>query len=235
MAETDLIPELTLVIPFYNEEGNVPFVISEAVHALNQLNKTWELIAVDDASTDKTYKELTDIALNQARIRIIHFEKNRGQGAALFEGFSLSKSPLIAMMDGDGQNVATDISKLISELNDADMIVGIRINRDDSGLRILTSRIANFFRRLILNDRLHDAGCALKVFRSEVRSSFHNIKMLNPFMPAFAIAKGYQVKEIPVTHRARTQGESKYGFRAMLARPLFDLIYVWKVIHFSKK
>jgi dolichol-phosphate mannosyltransferase len=235
MAETDVIPELTLVIPFYNEEGNVPFVINEAVHALNQLNKTWELIAVDDASTDKTYIQLVDSARSNNKIRIIHFEKNRGQGAALFEGFNSSKSPLIAMMDGDGQNVATDIATLILELHDADMIVGIRINRDDSQLRIFTSRIANFFRRLILNDTLHDAGCAVKVFRSEICSSFHNIKMLNPFMPAFAIAKGYKVREIPVTHRARTQGKSKYGFKEMLIRPLFDLIYVWKVIHFGKK
>jgi glycosyltransferase involved in cell wall biosynthesis len=235
MAETDLTPEITLVIPFYNEEGNVSFVINDAVNALSKLYKHWELIAVDDASTDNTYKLLTEIAKNKNEIKLVHFTNNQGQGCALFTGFKLAKAPLIAMMDGDRQNLASDIGLLVSELNENDMIVGIRKNRDDSKLRILTSKIANYFRRLLLKDKLHDAGCALKVFRSEVRSSFYNIKMLNPFMPALAIAKGYKVKEIAITHRARTEGKSKYGFRAMLLRPILDLIYVLKIVHFSKK
>jgi glycosyltransferase involved in cell wall biosynthesis len=235
MAEADPKPELSVVIPFFNEEDNVTLVISDVTSELNKLGKSWEAILVDDGSTDKTLTQLNKIAKEFTNITVIHFQQNLGQGASLFEGISLAKAPLIAMMDGDGQNLATDIGLLISQLKDNDLIVGIRVNRDDSKLRRLTSRIANFTRSRLLNDKLHDAGCALKVFRSEVRSSFYNIKMLNPFMPALAVAAHFKVAEYPVSHRARTKGKSKYGFRTMLVRPILDLLSVWLIIHSKRK
>jgi len=235
MAETDNNLEISLVIPFYNEEGNVLKVISDVNIALNALGKKWEMILVDDGSTDKTLSLLYEAKAHLPNINIIHFPNNKGQGESLYKGFQIARAPLIAMMDGDGQNLASDIGLLISNLNTNDLIVGIRTKREDTSLRKLSSKIANLIRRLVLNDKLHDAGCALKVFRAEVRSSFYNIKMLNPFMPAFALAANFKVTEYPVRHCPRTAGRSKYGFKAMLITPVLELIRVWSIIHIKLK
>jgi glycosyltransferase involved in cell wall biosynthesis len=166
-------------------------------------------------------------------VRILRLPANRGQGFALHAGIAACRAPVIATMDGDGQNVPDDLLRMLPLLSGADMIVGVRADRRDSVLRRLVSRAANAIRGRLLRDARSDAGCAVKVFRREVAAAFFPLKMLNPFMPALASAAGHTLAEIPVRHRARTAGRSKYGLGALSVRPVADFITVWRRIHYS--
>jgi glycosyltransferase involved in cell wall biosynthesis len=217
-------PALSVVIPFYDEEEAAYDVVDELGWAMAGLGLEWEGLLVDDGSTDRTAGELERARGRWPQCRVIRRPQNGGQGAALLEGIGLAGAPVIAMMDGDGQNVPADIGRLLPLLARADLIVGVRRPRHDSWLRRLMSRLANGLRRRLLRDGVNDAGCALKVFRREVVASFLPVQMLNPFMPAFAVSGGFRVAELPVGHRPRRGGRSKYGLRLLLWRPLFDLL-----------
>lgn len=219
-------PALTVVIPFYNEEEVAAGLIEELGCDLTRLGMTWEALLVDDGSTDGTFAELTRAASRWPGCRILRLPKNAGQGAALLHGIERATAPVIAMLDGDGQNVPADIGRLLPLLAQADLVVGVRTPRHDSWARRGMSRLANVVRRALLRDGVNDAGCALKVFRREVVASFLPVPMLNPFMPAFAVSGGFRVEETPVQHRPRRGGQSKYGFRRLLWRPARDLLVI---------
>ncbi len=220
------IPALSVVIPFYNEEEVAGVLVDELGRDLSQLGLTWEALLVDDGSTDGTFEELTRAAARWPGCRILRLPKNAGQGAALLHGIERASGPVIAMLDGDGQNVPSDIGRLLPLLERADLVVGVRTPRHDSWLRRRMSRLANGVRRRLLRDGVNDAGCALKVFRREVVASFLPVPMLNPFMPAFAVSGGFRVAEFPVQHRPRRGGQSKYGLRRLLWRPARDLLVI---------
>jgi dolichol-phosphate mannosyltransferase len=186
----------------------------------------WEAILVDDGSTDGTARELARAVSAWPRCRVLTLRSNRGQGAALFAGIRAARHPLIATLDGDGQNPPGELSLLLARLAQADLVVGVRVRRNDSVLRRALSRLANAVRGRFLRDGLSDAGCALKVFRKEVVASLRPVPMLNCFMPAFAIAAGFRVVEQPVAHRARARGRAKYGLRTMLWRPFVGMLEV---------
>jgi dolichol-phosphate mannosyltransferase len=141
----------------------------------------------------------------------------------------MASSDLVVTLDGDGQNDPVDIAALLARLDEtgADMVAGVRVNRNDSWLRRRMSRIANRVRQWILRDGVTDTGCGLKAFRREVVDAFLPMRTLYSFMPALAVAGGYRVIEQPVRHRARKLGQSKYGLGVMLWRPLLDLLGVW--------
>jgi glycosyltransferase involved in cell wall biosynthesis len=225
-----MTPELTVVVPFFNEEAVAYGVVDELCRQLERMAGAWEVVLVDDGSGDRTDAELERARSAWPQCRLLRFPANRGQGAALFAGIREARAPVIGMMDGDGQNVPANLAVLLAALAEADLVVGVRRPRRDSPIRRWISRLANAVRGRLLGDRLSDAGCALKVFRREVADAFIPLDMLNPFMPAMAAASGFRVAERPVEHRERKAGCSKYGVRAMALRPLADFWTVWRLV-----
>ncbi|MBZ0088967.1 MAG: glycosyltransferase family 2 protein, partial [Thermoanaerobaculia bacterium] len=222
-------PAISLVIPFYDEEACVEEVCREALRALDSLGLDYELIAVDDGSRDATPARLTALATSTPRLRWLSWQPNRGQGAALYRGLHAARAPLVATMDGDGQNDPADLEVLLDRLRAApaaDLVVGIRADRHDSRLRRWMSRVANAVRGRVLRDRVHDSGCALRVFRREVVDALIPIRTLYSFIPALAVASGFRVAEVRVRHRGRAGGRSSYGLGVMLWRPLVDMLGV---------
>lgn len=220
-------PELSVVIPFYNEEQCAAFVLDELRGALDALGSSYEVVAVDDGSKDRTLRALESAARDDPRFRILHWEPNRGQAAALYWGLHEARGSIVATMDGDGQNDPAGIASLLPGLRTADMVVGIRAARRDPWLRRRMSRLANAVRGRLLRDRMADSGCALKVFRSAVIESFIPIQTFYSFMPALAVAGGFLVAQQEVRHRPRRGGTSSYGLWKFLWRPLLDLLGVW--------
>lgn len=217
-------PDLTVIIPFYNEAPNVAPLLAELRAALDPLALAVEVLLVNDGSTDTTAAALATAAATWPAIRVEHFPRNRGQAAALWWGFQNARGTWLAMLDGDGQNPPAELARLWPLRDTADMLAGARLGRRDSTLRRAMSRLANATRRLLLRDGVSDTGCSLKLFRREVAGSFLPIRTLYSFLPAFAVAGGWTVREIPVAHRARAAGVSKYGLRAMAILPLLDLL-----------
>lgn len=223
-------PELSVVIPFYNEALNVAALLAEVQDLFASLAVTAEVVCIDDGSGDTTAAELAAGARRWPSVRVEHFAKNRGQAAALRHGFQMARGGWIAILDGDGQNPPSEIAHLWELRSSADMIVGMRTRRQDSALRLAMSRVANAVRRKLLHDNVSDTGCSLKLFRREVVASFLPIRTMYSFLPAFALAAGFTVREVPVAHRRRRSGESKYGLRVMAVRPMLDLLgLAWRL------
>ena len=221
-------PDLSVIIPFYNEAANVGPLVAELRAALAPLGLSLEVLLVNDGSTDATAAALNEAAAVWPAVRVEHFPRNRGQAAALWWGFQNARGAWFAMLDGDGQNPPAELARLWPERHTADMLAGARRQRRDSRLRRIMSRIANATRRSLLRDGVSDTGCSLKLFRREVAATFLPMRTLYSFLPAFAVAGGWTVREIPVEHRARQAGVSHYGLRAMAILPLLDLLaLVW--------
>lgn len=220
-------PGLSVVIPFYNEEQCAAFVLDEVRAMLDPLGLSYEIVAVDDGSSDGTAVALAALAHDDPRFRILRWERNRGQAAALYWGLRAARAPVVVTMDGDGQNDPAEIPALLSSLDEVDMVVGIRLTRRDSWLRRRMSRLANAVRGRLLRDHVRDSGCALKVFRREVIESLIPIRTLYSFMPAMAVAAGFRVVQREVRHRPRRGGRSSYGLWKFLWRPLLDLLGMW--------
>ncbi|MEO6568326.1 MAG: glycosyltransferase family 2 protein [Opitutaceae bacterium] len=227
MNAPEPMPVYSVVIPFFNEEGAVTELLAELREAMDKLGSPYEVILVDDGSSDGTLGKLSAAVTGWPAGRCVPLIRNQGQAAALLRGFAEARGRWIITLDGDGQNSPADISALLTAANDCDMVVGIRVARRDGWLRRVMSRLANRVRGKLLRDGLQDSGCALKVFRSEVVASFWPIRSLYSFMPAFAVAAGWRLKEIPVRHRERETGASKYGFGTFAWRPLVDLLALW--------
>lgn len=219
-------PSFAVVVPFFNEGENVGAVCEELKLVLAADYPDAEVILIDDGSTDETAQVLDDFAHGWPAVRVHHLRMNRGQSGALLFGFKQTNAPVFVTMDGDGQNDPRDIPKLLARLVDADMVVGVRVERKDSWARRKISRIANRFRSRWLGDGVSDSGCALKVFRREVVNSFIPIRTLYSFMPAFAVAAGFRVQEEPVQHRARVHGDSRYSVASFLFLPIVDFLGV---------
>jgi dolichol-phosphate mannosyltransferase len=221
------VPAVTVVIPFFNEEESCRALLTELRATTDTLPGGCEVIAVDDGSRDDTHSILRAIAAEWSELRVLRLAVNSGQAAALFTGMRAATAPVVVTMDGDGQNVPGDIPLLLSRLNEADMVAGIRAERRDSWLRRRMSRLANGIRSRVLGDQVTDSGCALKAFRREVIEAFLPMRTLYSFMPALAIAAGFKVVEQPVRHRERQVGVSKYGLMVMLWRPALDMLGIW--------
>jgi dolichol-phosphate mannosyltransferase len=209
---------LSIIIPFYNEAENVQSVIKEVRTAQPQA----EIVAVNDGSRDDTGKILDSLQ----GIQVIHFEKNLGQSAAMFAGLRRAKGEFLAMMDGDGQNDPADLQRLLEAIPQADMVCGYRQKRNDSWSRRLASRIANNIRRSILHDGIRDTGCSLKLMRREFVKYLVPFNGLHRYMPAMLKNAGARNVELPVNHRPRQAGVSKYTIGGRALRGIHDLVGV---------
>ena len=211
---TDYHRALSIVIPFYNEEESIEKVCDEVHHILScEQGLTWELVMVDDGSKDRTPQIMDGLAQRYKNFLAVHISPNSGQSAALQAGFDAAKGELIATMDGDGQNDPRDIPLLLRALKESgkDMICGIRWKRADNMIRRLSGRIANSVRSSVLKDNITDVGCSMRIFRCECLKCIRFFKNAHRFFPALFIMSGFTVAEIPVNHRSREHGTSKYG------------------------
>lgn len=202
----------SIVIPLKDEEENVEELVQEIEPVMQGLKEDWELICVNDGSTDGTAAILDRLSHEKPYLRVITFDRNYGQSSAFDAGFRNAKGEFIITMDGDRQNDPADIPKLLREAPRHDLVCGKRIGRQDPWIKKITSRIANAIRSRFCKDGIQDTGCSLKVYRA---SCFHQIKLyegMHRFLPALFQIEGFSVAEVPVHHRPRAKGETKYNF-----------------------
>lgn len=216
----------SVVIPLKNEEGNIGALIDELEPVMENLNKPWELICIDDGSKDRTSEILQVMSKQRPYLRLISFQKNFGQSSAFDAGFKAARGEYVITLDGDGQNDPKDIPSLIQLIPSCDMVVGIRQKRKDTFVKRTTSKIANFVRNSLIDDGVKDTGCSLKVYR---KSCLDKIKMYNGmhrFLPALFTIEGFRIQQIPVNHRERLRGKSNYNFFNRSFNTLADLLAV---------
>lgn len=219
-------PELSIVIPLYNEEESIPHLLPELRDVLVTLGHTFEILCVDDGSVDKSFEILLEWQAKFPEIRIIKLSTRSGKSAAMDAGFHRSQGRIVVTLDADLQNDPADIPRLLVELTGFDMVIGWRIRRNDTWLKRLESRIANWFRSRVTGDRVHDIGCSLKVYKKEMLDRIRLYQGMHRFLPLLCELEGGCVKEIPVNHRSRRFGQSKYGIQNRLWRGLYDLMAV---------
>jgi glycosyltransferase involved in cell wall biosynthesis len=219
-------PELSIVIPLRDEALNVVPLHAELTTVLQQLGKPYEVILVDDGSTDGTFARLHELQRGDARVRVIRFTRNFGQTAAFAAGFAAARGTLIVTADGDLQNDPSDIPRLLEAAATHDVVCGWRRDRKDPFLtKHLPSVVANRLIRLVTGLPLHDNGCSLKVFRAEVVKPLKLRPGMHRYLAVFASQRGGRVKEVVVNHRPRRSGRSKYGLSRTIGvvRDLFQL------------
>jgi dolichol-phosphate mannosyltransferase len=219
MSET--APQVSVVIPLFNEEENVSILQSELRSALAGTDH--EVIFVDDGSTDGTAEKIE----RGPQTRVVRFERNAGQSAALYVGCKAARGAIIVMIDGDLQNDPADIPRLVAEIaRGADMVCGYRTKRQDTLQKRIVSRVANFVRSRYAKDGIRDTGCTLKAMRRECVEVFVPFKGMHRFMASFVKGAGYRIVEVPVNHRPRRFGHTKYGFGTRGLKTVRDLFGV---------
>lgn len=221
----------SVVIPLKNEEGNIAELIDELEPIMLRLGVPWELICVDDGSTDGTSSILMDLVKIKPYLRTITFDRNYGQSSAFDAGFKHARGEWLISLDGDRQNDPADIPKLIAAAATSDLVCGHRVNRRDPWHKKIVSFLANFIRSRLCQDHVHDTGCSLKMYRA---SCVRHIKMyqgMHRFLPALFKIEGFRVSEIPVNHRERVKGKTKYNFFNRSFNTIADLLavrWMWK-------
>jgi dolichol-phosphate mannosyltransferase len=212
--DSNQTPNLSIVIPFYNEEESLREVCREVGEVISrEYPHSWELVMVDDGSSDGTAELIDGLDAGFPNYRAVHLHPNSGQSAALEAGFRAACGEFIATLDGDGQNDPRDIPRLLDALQHkgVDMMCGIRTSRADNFVRRMSSRIANSVRSFFLKDNITDVGCSLRVFRRQCLDQVRFFRNAHRFFPALFIMAGFSVAEMPVNHRPREHGTSKYG------------------------
>lgn len=233
-------PEVSVVVPVFQEEASIPAVFRHFLDALSSQRRRFELIAVNDGSRDRSGELLDRLAADEPRMRVIHFARNYGQTAALMAGFWAARAPIIVPLDGDGQNPPEEIERLCDTLEEGgyDVVSGWRKDRQDSWLRTFVSRCANWLIGRVTQVKLHDYGCTLKAYRAKVIRDSRLYGEMHRFIPVYTSMHGARICELVVRHRPRMHGTSKYGY-GRIFKVLADLIlvrmlqkYRTKPIHF---
>jgi dolichol-phosphate mannosyltransferase len=208
--------KVSIIVPFYNEEENVDSVLEET----RRTNPEAEIIAVNDGSSDRTEARIRE----HADVRLISPGCHLGQSAALYTGLKAAQGDVCVMMDGDGQSDPADIPALVSRLDHADLVCGYRRIRQDTWSRRIASRLANFIRRMILHDGVRDTGCTLKAMKRADLRLLLPFNGLHRFIPVFFNHAGLRIVEVPVNHRPRQHGMTKYSNLGRARRGMYDLI-----------
>ena len=221
LSHTAAVNRLSVIVPVYNEEENVPILQRELNDALKGIEH--EIIFVDDGSRDETAARIS----TDPNVRVLRFVQNVGQSAAVWAGLKAATGDALVLIDGDLQNDPSDIPKLLAELSrGADLVCGYRVRRKDSFVKRLSSRIANFVRSRFTRDGVRDTGCTLKAMRRECVAALVPFKGMHRFIPALVKGAGYRLVEVPVNHRPRRFGQSKYGLGNRAFRATVDMFGV---------
>jgi len=232
----EIVPYLSVVVPIYNEAESIPALYQNLTTSLATLTQPYEIIAIDDGSKDQSFTLLSAIALTDQRFRVIRFRRNFGQTAAFAAGFARARGEIIATLDADLQNDPADIPLMLDKLAEGyDVVSGWRSERQDEFLkRRLPSMIANRLISWATGVYLHDYGCSLKVYRTEVLQNIRLYGELHRFIPAIASWQGVEVAEMPVRHHARQFGTSKYGLNRTV-RVILDLLTVRFLLSYATR
>ena len=222
------VPELSIVVPLFNEEESLPPLVEKLLLALRPLGRSFELVLVDDGSSDRTADVLRQQAAGAPELVAVLLRRNYGHTAAMAAGFDASRGRLIVTLDGDLQNDPADIPMLLGRLEEGyDLVSGWRHQRQDHAVsRLLPSKVANALIARVTGVRLHDYGCSLKAYRRELVEDMNLYGELHRFLPALAFIEGARIAEVKVNHNARQFGQSKYGIDRTF-RVLMDLFTVW--------
>ena len=220
MASSDI--ELSVVIPIYNEEENIGPLLEELFPVLKNTGSKFEVLCVDDASTDTSLSVLKAEQKKYPELRIIRHTINSGESAAGATGFSNARGGVIITIDGDQQNDPADIPALLNALKGADAVCGVRRKREDDWVKRVSSRVANKFRNRVTGDEISDAGCTFRALKADTLREIPVFNGMHRFLPTLLRLQGHKVVEILVNHRPRTRGESKYGIGNRMFRGLVD-------------
>jgi glycosyltransferase involved in cell wall biosynthesis len=231
---SDHSPDISIVVPLFNECRNLPPLLAALDTALTGIGKTYEVILVNDGSSDATAERLDEIG--DPRVRAVHFRRNFGQTAALMAGFNTARGAVIIAMDGDMQNDPADISKLLAKLDEGyDVVSGWRADRKDAALRRnLPSRVANWLISTLSGVHLHDYGCTLKAYRRETLRDIRLYGEMHRFIPIYAAWNGGRVTEVVVNHHPRLHGKSNYGLER-LVKVILDLFVLGFLYRYLQK
>jgi dolichol-phosphate mannosyltransferase len=221
-------PDLSVVFPVYNEEENIPILLREIAQALEGRGWTYEIVAVDDGSTDRSLEVLRGLHEQYPMLRVLALTKNSGQTAALDAAWRNARGRLVVSLDADLQNDPADIPRMMQKLEETgvDMVIGVRVNRQDTWSRKMQSKIGNGVRNWITGDRITDTGCSLKLVKKEAVERVRLFTGMHRFLPTLVRYAGYRVIEVPVNHRPRQFGQSKYGAMNRAFRGLADCFAV---------
>jgi len=220
MAASDL--KISVVIPVYNEEENLEPLAEELFPVLTEIGSAFEVICVDDASTDGSLAVLQKLLAKYSELKIVRHRLNCGESAAEASGFANARGDWIVTMDADQQNDPADIPALLAAAVKADAVCGVRQKREDDWIKRISSKIANGFRNWVTKDVVADAGCTFRALRREALREVPVFNGMHRFLPTLLRLKGFEVVEIPVNHRPRTRGVSKYGIGNRMFRGLVD-------------
>ncbi len=219
---------ISIVLPVFNEEGNIHPLFEEIKNVMTTLGNTWEIIYVDDASTDFSTRKVRELMQDNSNIQLLEFVKNCGQSAAFYAGFTAAQNELIITMDADMQNDPADIPKMLELFAQGnDMVIGWRHKRKDTSSKRIASKIGNAFRKALTKDNVHDTGCSLKIMRASMAKKLPlQFKGMHRFLVSLMQMEGAKVAEIPVNHRDRFTGVSKYNTWARGIAASQDLLVV---------
>ena len=218
---------LSILLPVFNEEDNLEPLLAEIRQAAPRFGRPWEVVLVDDASTDGSLAVIKRLAQAQPELRWLAFAENRGQSAAFCAGFDFARGELLVTLDADGQNDPADIPALLALYDQgADMVIGWRVKRRDSFMKRIASKIGNGVRNWLTRETVRDTGCSLKVMRADMARRLPRFKGMHRFLPTLMKLQGAKVAETQVNHRPRLKGVSKYGTWDRAVAGLYDLIGV---------
>jgi len=224
-AERDDL-DLSLVIPVYNERENITPLLAEIERSLQGTGWRYEILMVDDGSVDGTGEALLALRRAHQVLRVIRFARNAGQTAAMDAGFHRARGTIVVTLDADLQNDPADIPKLVRAMEGWDAVVGVRVGRRDTLVRRVSSRVANYVRNRLSDETIEDTGCSLKAYRREALERLKLYNGLHRFLPTLLRMEGFRVRELPVGHRPRLHGRSKYGISNRLVPSFLDLLAV---------
>lgn len=226
MSDSERAPWLSVVVPAFDEEENLPTLHREISAALDKLAKPAEIVFVDDGSRDGSLRVMHELAAEDPRVRVVALDGNHGQSAALEAGFRAVRGEVVATLDADLQNDPADVPRLLAHLDRADVVNGVRADRRDTWVRKLSSRIGNGFRNWATGESVTDVGCSLRVMRAAPLRRVKLFRGMHRFLPTLLRMEGATVMEVPVSHRPRIHGQSKYGIGNRLFTGLRDVFAV---------
>jgi len=216
--------DYSVVVPIYDERDNLEILLKSLTEVMDSLGKKYEIICVNDGSTDGSGELLRDLKRKYEQLRIVEFERNYGLTAALDAGFSMAKGDVVITLDADMQNAPEDIPRLLGEIGRYDIVCGVRSRRHDPWLRIVSSRIANYIRNKVTKENITDVGCTLRAYRREFLLRLKLFDGMHRFLPTLLKMEGAKMVEVEVSHHPRLYGKTKYGIWNRVFKSFIDLL-----------